>query len=364
MLRLFDFVVNQGGPVEVVFRMLANLAPHYMGLALPIGIFLGILLAFRKLSLSSEFDALNSSGLSLLKQVRPALVLTLFLMIVNIILVGWIQPHSRYAYRGLVFDLRSGALGASIQVGEFVELGDDIVLRIEESRNQGADLHGIFLERRNDRNSIAVTAQRGGFFATNDDQTILLRLFDGKLMDFNESQNKPRVLTFDQQDLTIKLPEDKPFRDRGGEQLEMTLPELWVESTNSDRTLEERQAIRANLHWRAMHSLTFLVIPFLAIPMGLMNKRSGKGAGLVVGISLMVVYNELMEGMETAVAGGASPYVTIWVLYGAFAALSFWMFRIAAFKVGGEPLFWVDRIADATSAPVARFTKRLLGVSK
>ena len=28
MLRLFDFVVNQGGPVEVVFRMLGSLVPH------------------------------------------------------------------------------------------------------------------------------------------------------------------------------------------------------------------------------------------------------------------------------------------------------------------------------------------------
>ena len=36
MLRLFDFVVNQGGPVEVVFRMLGSLVPHYLGLALPI----------------------------------------------------------------------------------------------------------------------------------------------------------------------------------------------------------------------------------------------------------------------------------------------------------------------------------------
>src|SRR5687767_2400663 len=62
MLRLFDFVVNAGGPVSVVWRMLANLLPEYLSLGIPIGLMLGILLAFRKLALSSELDALRGVG--------------------------------------------------------------------------------------------------------------------------------------------------------------------------------------------------------------------------------------------------------------------------------------------------------------
>ena len=63
MLRLFHFVVDAGGPVSVVWRMLANLLPEYLWLAMPIGLMLGILLAFRKLALSSELDALAGIGL-------------------------------------------------------------------------------------------------------------------------------------------------------------------------------------------------------------------------------------------------------------------------------------------------------------
>ena len=37
MLRLFDFVVTAGGPVSVVWRMLANLLPEYFSLGIPIG---------------------------------------------------------------------------------------------------------------------------------------------------------------------------------------------------------------------------------------------------------------------------------------------------------------------------------------
>ena len=56
MLTLFDFVAAEGGPVSVVWRMLANLMPEYLSLGIPIGLLLGILLAFRKLATSSELD--------------------------------------------------------------------------------------------------------------------------------------------------------------------------------------------------------------------------------------------------------------------------------------------------------------------
>ena len=71
MLRLFDLVINQGGPVGVVWQLLANLVPHYVGLALPLGVFLGVLLAFQRLSISSELDALMATGFGIPRLVMP-----------------------------------------------------------------------------------------------------------------------------------------------------------------------------------------------------------------------------------------------------------------------------------------------------
>src|SRR3546814_13046881 len=65
MLRLFDFVATEGGPVSVVWRMLANLIPEYLSLGIPIGLMLGILLAFRRLATSSELAVLRGVGMSL-----------------------------------------------------------------------------------------------------------------------------------------------------------------------------------------------------------------------------------------------------------------------------------------------------------
>lgn len=346
MLRLFDFVVNQGGPVEVVFRLLINLVPHYMGLALPIGLFIGILVAYRKLSMSSELDAMQANGLSLFRLVRPVMYLTFVMMIINTILIGYIQPHSRYNYYSLVFDLRSGALGASVKVGDFVQLGDDIVLRIDESQNNGTDLIGVFLERTlKSGKKIAITAERGGFFAAEGGQHVILRLNDGKLVDFEQEKDKPRVLTFKQQDIVVDLPGFAEFRQRGEVHLELTLDELWTQLNTLEPTDKNYHTIRGALHWRIMHILTFLIIPFLALPLGITNKRSPSGTGIVIGISIMILYNELMEVAQRKVFSGGSPYSSIWLLFGLYALIAARLFYVRTYKVGEDPLAWMNSIS-------------------
>src|SRR3546814_10929124 len=90
------------------------------------------------------------------------------LALVNLAIVGFVQPYARYAYEGLRFELRSGALGASIKVGEFTNLGKKMKLRIEESRDNGRSLYGIFVRiAGKGGQAVAGTAARGTFLTTN-----------------------------------------------------------------------------------------------------------------------------------------------------------------------------------------------------
>src|SRR5687768_7510821 len=156
MLRLFDFVITAGGPVSVVWRMLANLLPEYFSLGIPIGLLMGILLAFRKLALASELDALRGVGIGYGRLLRVPYMFTAVAMLANIAIVGWLDPYARYRYEGLRFDLRSGALGAAIKVGEFNQFGR-MTLRIDRSEEGGKRLLGIFTAL-DDRSGMRVSA--------------------------------------------------------------------------------------------------------------------------------------------------------------------------------------------------------------
>src|SRR3546814_4709894 len=58
MLRLFEFVATEGGPISVVWQMPAKLLPEYLGLGIPIGLLLGRMIAFRSEEHTSEIQSL------------------------------------------------------------------------------------------------------------------------------------------------------------------------------------------------------------------------------------------------------------------------------------------------------------------
>ncbi len=110
LMRLLDIAVGNGVSTLVVFQMLFNLIPYYIGLALPVALFLGVLLAFRKLSLQSELDAINSCGIGVDRIIRPAIMLAAVMMFFNLLLSGYLTPYTRYAFRAIMFDITSGVI--------------------------------------------------------------------------------------------------------------------------------------------------------------------------------------------------------------------------------------------------------------
>ena len=250
MLRLFDFVATEGGPVSVVWRMLANLLPEYLGLGIPIGLMLGCLLAFRRLATSSELDVLRAVGISYTRLLRVPYMYAIALALLNLSIVGFVQPWARYNYEQLRFELRSGALGASIKVGEFTSFGSRMTLRIEGSANEGRDLSGIFVRMTTRDGPLAVTAEKGQFLRSDDPDTIIFRLTKGTLVHTARGSTIPRVLTFDTHNLPIPLPKYEQFRARGDKNLELTLPELAVIGRNDAATQTQRATSRAAFHFR------------------------------------------------------------------------------------------------------------------
>ena len=359
MLRLFDFVVTEGGPVSVVWRMLGNLLPEYLGLGIPIGLLLGILLGFRAIALSSELDALRAVGISYNRLLRVPYVFALALALLNLAIVGWLQPTTRYNYEGLRFELRSGALGASIKVGEFAKLGKRATLRVEESRDGGRDLHGVFLRSENAKGeSLAVTADRGTFLATDDPNVLLLRLTNGVLVQDGKNNTVPRVLRFSMNDLPIDLPKMGNFRGRGIDTDELTLNELVAIAAGKPVSVDLRLAAIADLQRRLVQCAVMLLLPLLAVALAVPPKRSSSALGVFVGIVLIVTYHKISQYAERMGAiGKYDPVIAQWVPFALFAAFCCWMYYILAFKPGGQPIGGLERLFARTAKAVGRLVR-------
>ena len=344
MLRLFEFVSTEGGPVTVVFRMLVNLIPEYAGLAIPLGLLLGILLAFRKLATSSELDVMRAVGWSYTRLLRVPYMITFVLVALNFAIVGYLQPLARYGYEQLQYELRSGALGASIKIGEFVTLEDRVALRIEESRDEGRQLMGIFARVADGKGqSLAITAREGRFLANREDRnTIILRLLDGTIVHDLPDQT-PRVLSFSQHDLPIELPEIEKFRDRGIDEAEYILPELLRIGWNDEVDEIERNPSQATFNYRMVEVVMMMLLPLLAVALAIPPKRSSSALGVFISIVMVVAYHKVNEyGQSVAALGRVEPWMALWVPFGAFALLILWMYYRVAYVPGGQAIGFLE----------------------
>lgn len=341
MLKLFDFVATQGGPVSVVFKMLANLLPEYASLAIPLGLMLGILFAFRKLAISSELDVMRAVGLSYTRLLRVPYMFAIVLAALNLLIVSYLQPLSHYYYEQLQFELRSGALGASIRVGEFNSLQDRTALRVDSSEDEGRDLRGIFARIQTGNGQVMVISAREGQFFANRERpdTVILRLTDGQIVQDGPTIASPRVLSFASHDLPIDLPKIERFRQRGDADKEYFLPELLRIGWSDNTPPKLRNQTQASLNYRLVEVVMMFLLPLLAVALAIPPKRSTSTLGIFLSIILVVAYHKINQyGQDVAALGRVDPVLALWGPFVVFAAAIVWMYWRIAYVPGGQPI--------------------------
>ncbi len=355
MLRLFQYVVEAGGPVSVVWRMLANLLPEYLALGIPIGLMLGILLAFRKLALSSELDALRGIGVGYGRLLRIPYAYAIPLALLNLAIVGYLAPFTDYRYEQLRFDLKSGALGAAIKVGEFNNLGRKLTLRIDRSEHGGNQLDGIFVQTEQKGMSIVATAAHGRFLATDDPDTILFRLTKGRLVQDSPKFATPRTLAFDSYDLPVALPVIDQFRGRGRSDAdELYLHELWRTGYGGGAaSVHQRLEAQSSFNFRLAEVIMMLMLPLLAVALAVPPKRSSSSLGIFLSILTVVAYHKVNQYAEAAGANGRfDPLIALWVPLLLLAAMVAWMYHVLAHHPGGQPIGALERFAASIAKQI------------
>ena len=360
MLRLMEFVSTLGGPVQIVFRMLFNLLPEYASLAIPLGLMLGVLFAFRKLATTSELDVFRATGWSYTRLLRVPYLLTAVLVAVNFAIVGYLQPLALYDYQQLNYQLQSGALGASIKVGEFTTLEDRVALRVEKSEDDGRKLMGIFARVADKKGQVlSISAREGRFLANRENRnTIILRLTDATIVHDIPGQ-APRVVVSGGFDLPIDLPAIERFRRRGNEAKEYLLPELLKLGWSKEASPKTRDIGQSMFNYKVVEVVMMLMPPLLAVALAIPPKRSTSALGVFVSIVMVVSYHKINQyGQQIAQLGRVSPVVSLWLPFVVFFALIAWMYYRVAFVPGGQAIGALENAYAKVARRVRKLWKR------
>lgn len=324
MLRVVDIVVGWRGSLVVIVEMLGYLIPHYMSLALPASFFIAILLVFGRLSRDGELDAIMASGLGLHRLLRPLVKVGLALMVITAISQSHLQPYSRYAYRAALFTLSNVSFQALLREGLFVTLGDT-TYSVDGLNSDRSSFSGLFLyDDRGDGRSVTITAREGSVAPPQAGAPLTLQLEDGvqqfvpELTPPGEPPRGGTTLRF--RNFTSDLQGNQPdtFRPRGEDERELTLPELWAGLGAPVEGIDDVE-VESEFHGRVVRILSAVTLPLVALPLAIARRRARRSYGIVIGIVLLVAYNQVLQvGEGLADNGRISSWLGLWVPFGVF----------------------------------------------
>lgn len=355
MVRLLDVTLGKKNSFNLVFEMLAYLVPHYLGLAIPAAFFLGLLFGFNKLSKDSEVDAFLASGIGLHQLTRPVAVLGLGFAVLAIIIVSHVQPHTRYLYRALLHTVKNVEVFYLAEEGVFMNAGTRTFILDKLTRDSNRFERIFMYDNRGSAGSETITAAKGALIELDGEPRPVLRLEDGHRLqvrgpvDTDATKPLPRqtVGEFQLIDTPLGKLHDSIFRERGRDQRELTLIELY-QQRNTPPKGTSVNAMTAEFHRRLATVATILVLPVLAIPFAMGRRRGQRPYRFGFALIILIAYNEIVEqGARMVRYDGVSPYLGVWLPFSLLALFALWRFYRTCFQLKPdnlEPVF--DRIND------------------
>lgn len=320
LLVLLDLLAADNSPLSTFLGLLADLVPHYLGLAIPAALCVAVFSSVRQMSISNEIDALLSSGVSLLRYSRPYLLSGIVISIACIILYGYIQPYARYDFRAAFFYASHAGWVPNIQSHTLVRPNDNLVMIVDKATQHGTHLSGVFIRQKtyNEQKKPVehiIVANTGNFYTADNRSKIQLNLYNGQNLTLNP-HDKNNLTDFTQVEKTLKQEGKKvTFRDRGTDERELTITELYQQLHHHTMSTISILDIKAEFHFRLVRALSILCIPILATGLAIIKKRKGRnGWGIAIAAVSLLTYDHIQQfGSELVASGHHSALISLWI---------------------------------------------------
>jgi len=351
-LIVFDVSIGSNNGLQVVMKLLASFVPHYLAFMLPLGIYLACYSVVRSLAINSELAILQASGISLTRVFAPLIALGVCATIVNLVVVGWLEPLGRYSYRGLIYKLEKESFYLKARDATFMKVGEQTVL-INKIKDDRSSFDNIFIyEPMPLGGTKTITATHGELVFTG--RKPVLRLYDGQQLKIADREDPD---TRQHLDFTLlDLPLDQvitSYRPRGDDEQELLLPELLTSPVPADSSAE---AMTAELNRKLVIILSSLFMPVLAACFAVLNPRRRnvyQAAGVVL---LVVIYYQLVEFAARLVEKtGISPFFTLWPVFAVFFGGTLFLYHAISQRPGSVDEFLAEIGGRIFSVPARVF---------
>jgi lipopolysaccharide export system permease protein len=143
-LDQLEIIVERGQSVWVMLKLTLLAVPQLLAVILPIGLFVGALIALTRLQREQELTAVFASGVTRWSAIRPAVRLAAIVAVATLIITTIVQPWAQRTVRAEAFAIRSDIAALLVEEGEFVEGPDGLTVYVQQIEQNGL-LKNLFI---------------------------------------------------------------------------------------------------------------------------------------------------------------------------------------------------------------------------
>jgi lipopolysaccharide export system permease protein len=348
-LKLAEMVVEKGVPLRDVLWMVIYLLPSFWLYTIPMALLLAVLLAFGRLSADSEITAMKSCGISLYGMLPPALTFSTLACAISLFITAYGVPWGNLSFKTMLVEVAQRSAGIAVKEKVFNNAFPGLVVYADTIDSTGESMRGVIVhDERDPGKASTIFARTGTLISDRLTHSLEFHLKDGSIHR-NSKNGDYRLAGFQEYNLRVALASGPAVYKA---EADMTLDELLHPPPRSDA--KARRSMLIEFHSRLALPFACLVFTLLAMPLGILNRRSGKGAGFSLSIGVILLYYVLISGFQTMAVKRFIPVaVGCWTPNMLFLMLGIYLFRKAAAE---EPLPLAARLGRFKKGLMARFT--------
>jgi len=332
MLRRTDVLLGRGIRPRELALLLANLTPHYLILAAPAALLIGILVGLGRLAEDRESDALWACGVSPLRVALAPLLLALLTGLSMFALELGPEPAGLRAVRLRMDEVLKRAVQQDVKPGVFYEEVSGLTLFAEGVDPATGDwAHVLVHDERDPRAPLLILGRAGRVVPSEGRQALKLDLTDGESHrqdaqagDYFKLRFQDAVITVDVADSLLRR---NTFRSPDDEQ------PLWeVAAEARDRRPQQAawRTIATALYRRLGLPISAVALALLGVPLALRasSSQNARARGYLFALLAIAGYYILQRtGVALGVDGKLPPWLAgqfANVCFGLAGTLSFW----------------------------------------
>ncbi len=349
IFKLLELIVSRGVNPLQILKLLMFISPSFLIFTIPMGVLVGTLLTFGRLSADSEITAFKASGMSLHQLFFPVALFSVVAYLFTSLLVLYGLP---WGNRGFISTLSTILqTEATIEIKEriFNDTFDGLVVYVDKVPIQGEKMEGILIYDERNKTSVNTIFAKEGFLIKNpQSKEIILRLLHGDIHRLDPKTNVYQKIAFEAYDLKLELAKAFTVLSRKLKEWEMSIRDIKKRIRLKEMIKEDTTSLRVEIHKRYAFPFACLIFALIGVPLGVQPQRSGRSHGFVLSILILLAYYISVSVSEViALKKEIPPFWGGWMPNLLFGGFGLYLLIKTARESPFEPLIWLNTGLDA-----------------